>query len=264
VLKGALHLHSMYSDGEFALADLRRIFVAAGCQFACITDHAESLDPATLSAYVQECDSLSDHIFRFVAGLEFECENRMHILGYGVTTPVNTKNPEEVICAIRALHGIAVIAHPQTEAFPWIESFDVLPDAIEAWNTKYDGQYAPRPETFRLIHRLRQRKPELLAFYGQDLHWQKQYRSLFIEVDCTNADPSQIFTALRSGRYKARKGKLVLPSDAAISDEMLARFSSRHRCSRWMRESVRRVKKVFDRLGIAVPLRWKAQLRRIF
>ncbi len=80
-LKGALHIHSTYSDGEFTLTELKQIFLAAGCSFLCMTDHAEHFNETKLRAYLDECRSLSDDEFRFVAGLEYECERRMHILG---------------------------------------------------------------------------------------------------------------------------------------------------------------------------------------
>ena len=91
MLQGALHIHSTYSDGELTLAELRQVFVAAGCRFACVTDHAEAFDDARLEAYRRECDEQSDDRFRFIAGLEYTCEGRMHVLGYGVTTPHRTR-----------------------------------------------------------------------------------------------------------------------------------------------------------------------------
>ena len=86
MLLGVLHLHSTYSDGEFSLAELRRLFCAAGCRFACVTDHADAFDSdGQLDAYRRECDALSDDRFRFIAGLEYTCVDRMHVLGYGVS-----------------------------------------------------------------------------------------------------------------------------------------------------------------------------------
>ena len=41
-LKGTLHIHSTYSDGELKLIELREIFLSRGFRFACVTDHAES------------------------------------------------------------------------------------------------------------------------------------------------------------------------------------------------------------------------------
>src|SRR5258708_1536120 len=97
MLKGVTHFHSTYSDGEFTLEELREIFTKSGFQFVCMTDHAEWFDREKVRAYIDECESLSDEEFRFIAGLEYECEQRMHILGYGVVSLVDTTAPQEVI-----------------------------------------------------------------------------------------------------------------------------------------------------------------------
>ena len=204
-----------------------------------MTDHAESFDSAKLDAYLKECSALSDEHFQFIPGLEFECDRKMHILGYGMTTPVGTRDPEQAIRSIRAAGGIAVIAHPKDEAFAWIESFEELPDGIEAWNTKYDGRFAPRPETFRLIRRLQGRRPDLLAFYGQDLHWKKQYRGIFLELYCKSTERQHLLHALRCGNYSARNGGIELASSGAVSQEMLEKFSTiqqRYARLRWWLE----------------------------
>src|SRR5947208_1916817 len=79
MLKGALHIHSTYSDGDFSLAELREEFVAAGCRFACISDHADWFDQQKLDAYVRECADRSDDRFQFIPGLEYRCADGMHV-----------------------------------------------------------------------------------------------------------------------------------------------------------------------------------------
>jgi hypothetical protein len=263
MLKGVLHVHSTYSDGEFTLEELREIFTRAGCRFACVSDHADSFDGDKLEAYRRECQARSDDRFQFVAGLEYGCANRMHILGYGTTALIRSTDPEEVIRRIRALDGVAVIAHPRDEAFPAIEAFDALPHGIETWNTKYDGRYAPRPRTFALLARLQARQP-MTAFYGQDLHWRRQYRGMFTLVDCAAAEPRAVLDALKSGRYVGVKDELELPSTGELPAAVLAGFERVNaralRLRRWMSSA----KSFADRLGIAVPGSVKAQLRRIF
>ncbi|MCA1626530.1 MAG: hypothetical protein LC742_00995, partial [Acidobacteria bacterium] len=183
MLKGAIHIHSTYSDGEYTLAELRAVLHGLGCRFACMTDHAEWFDRQKLEAYVAECAALSDDHFQFIAGLEYKCERKMHVLGLGVTSLAQTENPQEVIGHIEREGGVSVIAHPMNSMFPWIESFDALPFGIETWNSKYDGQHAPRPGTFNLLNRLQDRRPEMRAFYGQDLHWKRQPRVLFMMIE---------------------------------------------------------------------------------
>ncbi len=264
MLRAALHVHSTYSDGEFTLAELKQIFQEAGCSVVCMTDHAESFDEEKLAAYRRECEALSDDDLRFVCGLEYECEQRMHILGYGTTALANSQDPQTVIRHIEQQGGVCVIAHPKDSMFPWIESFDVLPKGIETWNSKYDGRYAPRPDTFELLQRLRQRRPDMLAFYGQDLHWKKQFRGLFSLVESNTNDRDSVLAALSAGKYVGSKDGLQLASSGVLSQELIRAFSEQHAKSDRMRSFLKAGKRAMDRIGITVPASIKSQLRRIF
>jgi len=262
--QGALHVHSTYSDGEFTLAELRDVFLTAGCAFACMADHAEAFDAPKLADYLTECERLSDERFRFIAGLEYECRERMHVLGYGVTELLGKTEPEEVIAAIAGLGGIPVIAHPKDSHFPWIETFAVLPSGIETWNSKYDGRYAPRPRTFALLERLQQRKPDLLAFYGQDLHWKNQFRGLYTFVRCSTPVRQEVLGALARGDYHGSKGRVRLPSSGRLPRSLLARYGALHGCSASMRRALKSVKWLLDRCGVRAPAALKSRLRRAF
>ena len=266
MLQGVLHLHSTYSDGEFSLPELRDLFTAEGLCFACVTDHADAFegDDRRLERYAHDCESLSDASFRFIAGLEYTCVNRMHILGYGVVESIDSMDPAQVISRIQARGGLAVIAHPNDEAFAAIERFDPLPDGIEVWNSKYDGRYAPRPGTFELLARTKVRRPDVRAFYGQDLHWRRQYRGLIVEVNAPVPDCDAILAALAAGSFSGVRDGQRLPSDGVLPSELLDRFARAHRRSQAMRRWLRGVKSWGDQIGLAVPRPIKAQLRRIF
>jgi hypothetical protein len=264
MLRGAFHIHSTYSDGEFTLGDLREVLLAAGCRFACVTDHADSLDADRLRTYRLECEERSDADFRFIPGLEYSCLNRMHILGYGVTSLIDSVDPEQVIAGIRRKGGLAVVAHPRNDAFDSIERLDPLPDGIEVWNSKYDGQYAPRPATFALLGRLRARQPDVRAFYGLDLHWRNQFRELFMEVARETPDRDSVLAALRCGAYAGLKAGLRLPSTGALPPGTLERFEFVHARSMRMRRWIGRAKSWVDRSGVALPKPIKDQLRRVF
>jgi len=266
MLQGALHLHSTYSDGEFSLAELRDMFRAAGCRFACVTDHADAFigDEAKREAYVRECNALSSDGFRFVPGLEYTCADGMHVLGYGTTQPIDSSDLQEVVRRIDERGGIAVVAHPKQTSFSAIESLEFPPAGIEVWNSKYDGRYAPRRETFELVRRVRSRSPRTWAFYGQDLHWRRQYRGLFVFVDCVEADPPTIVAALRAGRFHAEKDRRTLPADGILDADALAAYARRNRRSQLVRKGARSVKRWLEGLGLAVPPAVKEQLRRIF
>jgi hypothetical protein len=266
MLRGALHLHSTYSDGEFSLRELRAIYVDAGCRFACVTDHADAFvgDASKLDAYRSECELLSDEQFRLIAGLEYTCVDRMHVLGYGVTSLIDSTDPEHVIARIGALGGLAVVAHPKDEAFATIEAFSTLPAGIEVWNSKYDGRYAPRVGTFALLRRLQRKRPDMRAFYGQDLHWRRQYRALFTAADCDTPATADVLAALAAGRYAGMKDELSLPSDGALPAALLATFEQVNTRSQSVRRSLTAVHRWLAWLGFAVPRPLKAQLRRLF
>jgi hypothetical protein len=264
MIKAALHVHSTYSDGEFTLAELRAKFLAAGCHLVGMADHADAFDADKVAQYVAECERLSDARIRFMPGLEFGCVQRMHIVGYGVTTLSDADDPATVIAHIRLHKGVAVIAHPPSALFERIEALEQLPDGIEGWNSKYDGRYAPRPETFALIGRLRTRRGELCAFYGQDLHWRRQFAGLFTELDVPVAERAPVLQAMRSGAFEGCIDTLRLPSDGRISTELLNGFARNNARSQRFRTALRSTKALMGGAFRLVPASVKAQLRRFF
>ena len=235
-----------------------------GCAFACLADHAEWLNEQRLDEYLAHCRELSDDRFTFVAGLEYECEQRLHIVGYGSTTLLSTTDPVRVVGEIEGAGAVPVIAHPKTTLFPWIETFERLPAGIEVWNSKYDGRYAPRAETFALLDRLRSRRSDLRAFYGQDLHWRHQYRGLQVVADSRSNTPDAILSALRSGAFAASVDSLQLPSTGEVTADRLERFARLHRRSDRLRRVVALAKRCADDLGVSVPDSLKGQVRRLF
>jgi hypothetical protein len=265
MVRAALHVHSTYSDGEFTLPELREKFMRAGCRLVAMADHANYFDADRIEEYERECERNSDDSFVFLPGLEFGCVDRMHIVGYGVTALIDSKDPEAVIAHIRAHGGVAVIAHPPEILFSRIESFRVAPHGIEAWNSKYDGRYAPRAATFELIARLRGTHPSLRAFYGQDLHWRRQYAGLFTDMDAPpSAGRVGILAALADGAFEGVKETIRLPSDGVLSERLSARFRTLHARSRRFRESVKTLRRLFGTAVRLLPTPVKAQLRRLF
>lgn len=264
MLKAAIHCHSTYSDGEFTLPELRELYSRAGYDVVCMTDHAESFDTDKLKAYVDECESLSDDCFRFVAGLEFECERRMHILGYGVTSLYDSKVPESIIKHIEDQTGVSVIAHPGDSMFGWIETFELLPFGIEVWNSKYDGPRAPRPRTFQLLNRLQQRKPEMKAFYGQDLHWRKQSRGLFNLIDSESSTRASILEAFRTGKYQGCMEETCLPSNGKLSESLFADYDVVNRQYMRKRKVFENLKRMSGSAGKRLPAPIKNRIRKLF
>lgn len=262
--RGVCHAHTTYSDGEYTLTELRDVLVNAGYAFACMTDHAEYFDPVKAEPYRRECAELSDDRFIFVPGHEYECEQKMHILGFGCTAPAGTEDPQAVIRMIRQQGCLSVIAHPRDTMFGWIEGFSDLPDGIETWNSKYDSQYAPRPSTFDLLARLQQRRPEMKAYYGVDLHFRHQNRLLHTEVRAEALSPEAILAALARGDYCGCMRKTRLPSRGGLKPQQRARFALASAGYFAFRKLVRTVKARLEKMGATIPPQLRSQLRRIF
>jgi hypothetical protein len=187
----------------------------------------------------------------------------MHILGYGVTSLVDSTVPQKVISHIEDHEGVSVIAHPGDSMFDWIETFAVLPTGIEAWNSKYDGPSAPRPRTFQLLNRLQQRKPEMKAYYGQDLHWRNQYSGLSNLVRCDSAERTALLAALRAGNYAGLSEETQLPSDGILPSSLLEGYG--RISDRYMRRQkvFKRIKRISGAFGRNLPAPVKARIRRI-
>jgi hypothetical protein len=229
-----------------------------------MTDHAEAFDESKLHSYVNECQSLSSDYFRIVPGLEYECQARMHILGYGMTSRLETKDPQQVIERINRAGGISVIAHPPERVFQWIESFGHQANGIEVWNTKYDGRYAPRPSTFALLGRLQTTSQSVHAYYGLDLHWKHQYSGLLNHLDCASLSNEQILGALASGSYYATNRTIELPSNGKLTEQLLSRFAVAQARSSRCRSLVQQCTRTLDQVGIRLPSPIKSQLRALF
>ncbi|MFN8574347.1 MAG: PHP domain-containing protein [Gemmatimonadaceae bacterium] len=261
-IKAALHVHSTFSDGELTIPELREVLLAEGFRVVCMADHADGFDDQRVAAYIESCEAASDDQICFVPGLEFGCEERMHIIGYGTTALVNSTDPETVISHINRAEGLSVIAHPQTVHLTRIEGFQTLPKGIEAWNSKYDGRYAPRPAVFDLIERLRKRRPDLLAFYGQDLHWRRQYRGLTNTIELDRVNPGEILAALQLGEFSGHKDGQTLPSNGVISAELRQHYLTLHARSHRILRVLRTIKRWSGPIGRALPAPLRSQLRR--
>jgi hypothetical protein len=101
------------------------------------------------------------------------------------------------------------------------------------------------------------------AFYGQDYHWRRQFRGLFLDVEAPSRDAGAILAALAGGRFSATKGRLHLPSNGQLPAPLRSRLAEAHERSQRLRGLVRQARGLASRFGMTVPSGFKAQLRRI-
>lgn len=218
-MKGVLHVHSVFSDGEESLDRLVQMLRAAGMQFVAVSDHAEVFDEQRMEQYVNLCAELSDSRFLVIPGLEFALHGGdIHILGYNITKRVRFQGMEQLVDGIHEAGGIAVLAHPPAGSTNMIGPVKTKLDGIEVWNSRYDGTHAPRADSFQLLRRLRRINTKVVGYCGVDLHKIGQLRRpVYVDVDTERLGQDAIVTALRSGKFTLHGAKMAIPSTGDLS-----------------------------------------------
>lgn len=106
-LRGNLHAHTTKSDGVFQIEELVRNYEALGYDFLVITDHNK----------ITPIENINPEIL-VLLGSEISTD-KGHIVAVNLKEPIKPNQPsQEVIDAINAQGGIAIIAHPN-----WGENF---------------------------------------------------------------------------------------------------------------------------------------------
>jgi hypothetical protein len=229
-----------------------------------MADHADAFDHEKLHAYIAECERHSDARLVFLTGLEFGCVQRIHIVGFGVTELIDSDDPMTVIDHIHAHGGVAVVAHPPTALFEFLEVPVRNADGVEVWNSKYDSRYAPRPETFDYVRRQQRADGRPFGFFGQDLHWKKQFAELFTHLEAEGTDRASVLAALRNGQFTGEAGAITLRSDAGLNAQQRERFAVVNARSQRMRTAIKSVRRVLGASFKLLPKSVKAEIRRYF
>ena len=218
-MKGVLHVHSVFSDGEESLDRLVETLRQAGMSFAAVSDHAEGFDDRQMEDYVRICGALSTESFVVIPGLEFALYGgELHILGYGITRRIRFVGMEDLVDRIHDSGGIAVLAHPPLGSINMIGPIRGKLDGIEVWNGPYDGPRAPRAGSFQLLRRIRMRNAKAAAYCGVDLHKIGQIRkAVYAEVEVERLETGAILAALRAGRFTLHGSNMSIPSTGKLS-----------------------------------------------
>src|SRR5437899_8953190 len=88
-IKGVLHVHSVFSDGEEPLDRVVETLRQAGMSFAAVSDHAEAFDDRRMEDYIRICETLSTETFVVIPGLEFSLyRGEIPTLGSRITRQV--------------------------------------------------------------------------------------------------------------------------------------------------------------------------------
>jgi PHP domain-containing protein len=218
-MRGVLHVHSIFSDGEETLEQIVATFRDAGMSFVAVSDHAEVFDEGRMRDYVAVCASLSSSNLLVIPGLEFALKGgSIHILGYGITKRVRAAQMDELVDGIHQAGGIAVLAHPPVGSINMIGAVRGKLDGIEVWNGRYDGVVAPRSDSFQLLRKIRSSNMKIAAYGGIDLHKLGQARKpIYVDVKAERLERDDIVEALRGGFFTLHGGNLAIPASGNLT-----------------------------------------------
>jgi hypothetical protein len=205
--KGNLHMHTLNSDGKLSAESAIKLYREAGYDFIALTDH-----------WVQRENKSIDG-FLILNGCEFDTGDMTHhpiyhIIGIGMESLIplqrcTVRHPQELINAIRAAKGIAILAHPAWSVTDPMESMEL--DGLcgaEIYNTlsglPWNGSRADSSIYFD-IWAAKGKLFNCMAADDSHFYNGEQTRS-FIMVKAPELSAAAIKKALREGNFYASQG----------------------------------------------------------
>jgi hypothetical protein len=167
-----------------------------------MTEHDRGFTTERFEEYRHECAKVSSEEFLVIPGIEYsDAVNRVHILTWGPVPFLGESLPtDEMLKAVNAAQGIAVLAHPsrkdvwQSFTSQWTDKLL----GIEVWNRKYDG-WAPSTTAPDLLG-----QTGAIPFVGLDFHTDRQSFPLAMALDLRTAVTEEaVLDCLRARRCEA-------------------------------------------------------------
>ena len=201
---GAIHIHSVYSDGSGEVPDIARFADEIGLDYIILTDHN------TLRALNEGFEGWYNNTLLLVGCEINDKENKNHYLAFGINEVFSTRiSAKEYVKKVKDAGGIGFLAHPHEKRthmeehppYPWVDWDAGDFNGIEIWNhmsewmenlteqNKYQNFMHPlrsidRPpaETLAVWDKLNKVRP-VAALGGVDAHAHKYNLLGFIEVE---------------------------------------------------------------------------------
>jgi len=201
---GALHMHSIFSDGSGEVADIAKAADEVGLDYIILTDHN------TMRAFKEGFENWYGNSLLLVGCEINDKENKNHYLAFGIEDAFSTRlSAKEYVKIVREQGGIGFLAHPHEKRthmkehppYPWVDWGIEDFDGIEIWNhmsewmenlteeNKYQAFMhplksivAPPEETLKKWDELNQQR-KVVAIGGVDAHAHKYNLLGFLEVE---------------------------------------------------------------------------------
>lgn len=204
--KVGLHIHTTVSDGHVSPEESARIYKEAGFDAIAITDHWVFGEERELSG------------LKILSGCEYNmgasdtAVDVMHIVGFGMDfEPKLTKenSRQEVIDAINAAGGMAVLAHPAW-SLNTPEHAEALSGfgATEIYNSVSDVNQSSRPYSGYFVDILANRGTVYPLIATDDTHYYngEDDTKSWIMVKADSLDKNDIIKAIRAQDFYATQG----------------------------------------------------------
>ncbi len=134
---GALHIHSIFSDGTGTINEIAQAADEVGLDYIIITDHN------TLRAMHEGYEGWYNNVAVLVGTEINDRENKNHYLAFGINEVFSTRIPaKEYVNKVKEAGGIGFLAHPfekrnsmkEHPPYPWIDWSITEFTGIEIWN----------------------------------------------------------------------------------------------------------------------------------
>ncbi len=203
LLPVACHVHSCWSyDGVWSLPTIAAEFGRRGYRIIMTSEHDRGFSESRRLLHREACAEASGEKVLLLPGVEYsDANNIVHVLVWGAVPFLGEGMPTaELLKAVKASHGVAVLAHPsRRNAWKlydprWAKDLN----GIELWNRKTDG-WAPSRNAPSLL-----KNSGVTPFVGMDFHDRRQLFPLAMRLDIRTALSEQsVLDCLRTRRCYA-------------------------------------------------------------
>ena len=206
--KVGLHSHTTVSDGAWSREESLASYKDLGYDAIAFTDHwkyggADKIDGVAVisgAEYDVGGAGAENGVFHIV-GLFMEREPELE--------RATTENAQQIIDAVHAVGGLAVLAHPAwslntPEMIMELKGVD----ATEIYNAVSEHGQSFRPDSSVIVDMLACKKRYYPLLATDDTHYYKGIDNGkgFIMVECPTNDPAEIKKAIAEGRFYASQG----------------------------------------------------------
>lgn len=207
-IKGLVHVHSNYSDGELSLKEIKKEAQRLGMSFVFLADHLPWIKRGRgLEEFQKECELLSDEKFLIVPGFEVETKEGYHILVYNGKVFVEDGIPVQRLFEIFSVKEevFLVLAHAsQVEQRPSQEFLERI-DAVEVWNAKYGSRYGPDIKSLKWLGGINS-----IAFAGSDAHSLFGLGKLWLNVEVKRLETKELIDSFKQNQFEVSNGLLSI------------------------------------------------------